>query len=392
VVLQAGSLVLLARLLGAEGYGALAGSVALYVTIAQFVGLGSGIAMVRHLAREGEMHGRFMATQRAYLLTGLLLFALIWPFSTRLLGGLLAPAVLAFLAAAEIIMAPALLPLAYRYQAAERMFVSGFILTLAPMARFAAVIGALLLGVHDVAEFATLYFSVLLVTLFATMFFLWPRGGGGSPPGPSFIATLREGFPYSVSGAANAAGSELDKTILLRSAGDLVTGQYAAAYRVMQAATVPVNSLILAMTPRLFRASRAGMTPSRQLMLATIIYAVTASVAVWLLAPALPWLLGDGFANSVPQLRLMCVLLATTSIRQMTVAQLTATDMQVSRNWIECLVALAMILVMLAVIPSRGVVGAIVVAVIADIVVIALSRVAAEKHRYLHGRNEHNAR
>jgi O-antigen/teichoic acid export membrane protein len=379
VVLQAGSLVLLARLLGAEGYGALAGSVALFVTFAQFVGLGSGIALLRHLARDGELHGRLMATQSTYLITSLMFFAMIWPLSVRLLGGLLAPLTLASLAAAEIVLAPALLPLAYRYQAADRMFVSGFLLTLAPMTRFAAVTGALLLGMHGVAEFANVYFSVLFATLLAAMLVLWPRGGSGFPPRPSFIATLREGLPYSVSGAANAAGSELDKTILLRSAGDVATGQYAAAYRVMQAATMPVNSLILAMTPRLFRASRAVTSPSRQLMLATIGYAVTASIAIWLLAPALPWLLGDGFANSVPQLRLMCVLLATTSIRQMTVAQLTAMDMQASRNWIECIATFASILAMLVVIPSHGVPGAIAVAAVADLSVITFGRMAARR-------------
>jgi O-antigen/teichoic acid export membrane protein len=75
----------------------------------------------------------------------------------------------------------------------------------------------------------------------------------------------------------------------------------------------------------------------------------------------------------------MCVLLATTSIRQMTVAQLTAMDMQASRNWIECIATFASILAMLVVIPSHGVPGAIAVAAVADLSVITFGRMAARR-------------
>jgi O-antigen/teichoic acid export membrane protein len=185
-----------------------------------------------------------------------------------------------------------------------------------------------------------------------------------------------------VSGAATAAASDLDKTILLRSTSSVITGQYAAAYRVMQAATLPINSLILAATPRLFRASGTGSLDNigQTLMLATVAYAISASIVVWTLAPILPWLLGDEFINSIGLLRLLCLLLIATCIRQMAVAQLTALDMQSIRNWIECTSVVVTLLAMLIVIPTYGAAGAITIAVVTDISAATLSWILATKH------------
>jgi len=48
IVLQAGSLVLLTRTFGVKSNGVLAGAAPLYLTVAQFVRLGDGIALARH--------------------------------------------------------------------------------------------------------------------------------------------------------------------------------------------------------------------------------------------------------------------------------------------------------------------------------------------------------
>ncbi|MBS0318771.1 MAG: oligosaccharide flippase family protein, partial [Proteobacteria bacterium] len=98
IALQAASLVLMARILGAGGYGALAGSVALFMVCGQFTGLGSGIALVRHVSRGGELRCRFAATERAYLLSGLVLTVIAVPVSLVLLGSLVSASALIFLA------------------------------------------------------------------------------------------------------------------------------------------------------------------------------------------------------------------------------------------------------------------------------------------------------
>lgn len=373
IVLQAASLVLMARVLGAEGYGALAGTVALYVTFAQFTGLGTGIALVRHLSRAGELQARLTATQLAYVATGLALFAVVWPLSVWVLGGTLSPSTLACLAIAELCIAPALLPLAYRYQAEERTFRSGATLTLAPVARFGAVTSALILAWHDVATFALLYLAWLVMVVGLTLYAAWPRSKAPSLPRPSLIATVHEGLPYVVGGAAMTASSELDKTFLLRSGGEILAGQYAAAYRIMQAATLPVNSLILAAAPRMFRANsqaRGGIDGT--LFAATLAYALVAALFLALLAPFTHIILGEEFIESETLLRWLCFVVLTNCIRQLVTAHLTASDMQTFRNLIELVGLSASLALMLILIPSLEAWGAIIALAVADFTVIAL--------------------
>jgi O-antigen/teichoic acid export membrane protein len=369
VLLQAGTLVLMARVLGAEGYGLLAGTVAIYITFGQFAGLGTGTALVRHLARGGELHGKLLATCRAFSITGLMLFALVWPASVWLFGATLSPTTLACFAIAELIVAPTLLPFAYRYLASERLFVSGMLLTVGPAARFTAIAITAALGLSTLSAFAALYLGCFAAAAIVTAMLVWPRRHVGSMR-YGLLATIREGLPFVVSSAAVTAGGELDKTIMLRSAGSALTGQYAAAYRIVQAAALPVNSLVLAVTPRLFK-STEGVNANYAITLVTvtIAYAVFAATLIWILAPLLPLLLGVQFSNSITLLRLMCALLVTSSVRQMIVAQLTASNRQHARNWIEGLAAILTILAMVLVIPSFGAVGAIIIAAAADVAV-----------------------
>ena len=372
VILQAASLVLMARNFGASSYGSLAGSVALYTTCAQLAGLGAGTALVRHLALQGELHGKFRSTQQVYLLTSVILFAFAWPVSIWVLDGALDSATLALLAAAELIAAPALLPLVYRYQAEERLSVSGGLLTITPIARFVAVVSAFALDLHDLRSFAVLYLAGIGIAVAVALWWFWPRRQVAARR-YRLADTIGEGAPFVVSGLAVTAGSELDKTIMLRSAGDFAAGQYSAAYRVIQAGLLPVNSLVLAVTPRLFQAAGHSPRTGTILVLSAAAYALLAATGVWLIAPYLPLLLGAEFIPSISILRAMCVLLLTGSLRQIIVAQLTGADRQRARNWIEGLAAAGSVVAMLAVVPAWGAWGAICVLAVADVFVAGMS-------------------
>jgi len=360
----------MARILGAGGYGALAGSVALFMVCGQFTGLGSGIALVRHVSRGGELRCRFAATERAYLLSGLVLTVIAVPVSLVLLGSLVSASALIFLAMAEILVAPALLPLVYRYQAKERLFLSSAIGTLAPIARLAAIASVAVLGRRDVTSFAQSYLAWLVLTAAITLYLAWPRSDATTATCTTRHA-IREGLPYAVSGLALTAGSELDKTVLLRLAGEAVTGPYAAAYRIASAATLPVNALVLAASPRLFRTPSKDNARLAAAMLAVVLgYAALASSALWLLAPFAPWLLGHGFDNATPLLRALCVIIFTGTLRQYVTALLTTRDLQGNRNVIEIggvCVSLAMLLIL---VPMFGAHGAVFAVAVSDTVVI----------------------
>ena len=380
IVLQAANLILLARAFGADGYGALSGTMALFITVAQFVGFGTGIALLRHVSREGVAHGKLRATQHIFLATGIAIFLVVWPLSLWWFGDHLSGFALANLAFAELVVVPTLLPLSYRYQATEQLSVSGGLLTIAPIARCVAITAALLLSMRSVDAFAVLYLASLLVAVGIATFVLWPRRA--PPEDRSLRAEIREGLPYAVSGAATTAGGELDKTMMLRFAGDLVTGQYAAASRVMQAALLPVNSLVIAVAPRWFKGGRGPVvgTGSGRLFALAFAYSLVAAAGLWVVAPFLPWLLGRDFEPSVHVLRLLTAALVTGAARQIMAMLLTTSDLQGTRNRIEIVsIALALGLMPLL-IPRYGGAGAVVALVTADLFVLALGLAALMRH------------
>jgi O-antigen/teichoic acid export membrane protein len=193
-----------------------------------------------------------------------------------------------------------------------------------------------------------------------------------------------------VSSAAMTAGSELDKTILLRSAGGVIAGQYAAAYRIMQAATLPVNSLILAAAPRMFRTAGQARKLTSALFIATLCYAFFTALAIAVFSPFARIVLGDGFAGSEAFLRGLCFIVVTNCLRQLVTAQMTTTDMQKSRNLIEITGLVVSIALLLLLIPSLGPWGAIIALGVADtsVILLGFTRISRPSSKKMAGKNE----
>jgi O-antigen/teichoic acid export membrane protein len=378
IALQALNLVLLARVFGPELYGALSGSVALYLTAAQFVGLGTGISLVRHVSRGGEAIAKLRSIQRVYVLSGLCICVLAWATSTWLFGHYLPAGVLLMLAAADIAVMPLVVPLACRFQAEERLGMTSALLTIAPVARCAAVTILLLIGVRSIGWYAAIYLLGMSSCVGMLLVRLWPRGNNGTSTLPSIASEVGEGIRYAVSSATVTANSELDKSVMLRLAGELATGHYSAASRVAQAAIMPVQALLVSISPRWFR-DHAAETSLRNLSLAfgfSAIYSLVAALACWLAAPFLPILLGQAFSPSIPLLQLLGLAIISGSLRLTTMTVAMTSDLQTSRNLIEITCLGLSLLIMFLLVPRYGGIGAVISIVISDVCAISLGAAA----------------
>lgn len=358
-LMQAASAVLLARQFGAAGYGLLTGATALYVIAQPLAGLGTGLALVRRGAvAPVELDALWRRTFYVSLLTGCLLMVLLVPAAAWMSGEALSLQTLVGLSAAELVAAPVLLTLAYRYQAQERMGGCGLMLAVAPSARLLAVLIALLLGLRAVEDFALLYAALVGGTaLLAVM----PRLRTAGPVRTGWRDWIRQGLPYVIPGAASTASAEADKAIALSSLPPQVLGHYAAAFRVAQALVLPVVSLVLAVTPRLFReTSRTRFAAHLSLQLrAAMAYATVAAIVLWCIAPFLPRVFGASFEAAVPLARLLSLYLFANIARQICLAALTGGDMQWTRNKIEIVSAMLTVLGAICLIPRLGAEGAV---------------------------------
>jgi O-antigen/teichoic acid export membrane protein len=241
----------------------------------------------------------------------------------------------------------------------------------------------MLFDVRSLAVYAAIYAASLLVLVLAAFVRLWPRDVRLDPSPSAMRAEVHEGLPYSVSSATATASGEIDKSLMLRLAGELATGQYSAASRVVQAAVMPVQALMVSIAPRWFRAhAQGGASRERRIAIGiAIAYAVIAAAGCWACAPLLPWLLGSGFEASVPVLRFLSVAIVTGSLRQVTMMMTMTSDLQGSRNMIE-LAALALFVAsMIVLIPRHGATGAVVATVLADGLAILLGTAALARAR-----------
>lgn len=383
IALQAINLVLLARVFGPELYGALSGSVALYLTVAQFVGLGTGISLVRHVAKGGDADAKLRSIQRVYLLTGAGLCMLAWMAASWLYGHFLSASVLLMLAAAEIAVMPLVAPLACRFQAEERLGMTSALLAVAPVARCLAIVILFLLGIRDIRWYAAIYLSGMALAISTLLYVLWPRSIAGNARLPGIASEVRQGLTYVVSSATVTANSELDKAVMLRLAGELATGHYAAASRIAQAALMPVQALLVAIAPRWFR--NHGQESSRGSMLLAIgiagIYSIGAATACWIMAPLLPMVLGPEFYASIPLLQLFTAAIVSGSLRQTMMTAAMTSDLQSSRNIIELTSLGFSLLLMAALIPRHGGSGAVLSIVVGDTFAIGLGAAALLRQR-----------
>ena len=311
---QAGTLVMLANLLGATDFGIYAGIGALAVMLGALSTFGSHVSLVRDMARDLGCRDRVLpAALGTSLLTGLVLLCtyLVAAGSVVKSTGI-ALWVAGFIGVAEIVVQPFILLVSAEHQAREHIARSQMLgmMPLALRLCAAAVVWALK-PMHAIEFFACGYLMASVVSLGIGLFSLpagWPHPAQWRLL--SGRAAWRDNAGFALLGLSGKGPAELDKVLAVQLLPLSLAGAYAAASRVIGATVLPVIALMLSALPRLFRASGGGMAAPRlryAIFASSLGYGVAASVALWAAAPAVPWLLGDPFAPAEPILRLLAL-------------------------------------------------------------------------------------
>lgn len=139
----------------------------------------------------------------------------------------------------------------------------------------------------------------------------YPRAEARPVPGDR-RATVIEAAPFALSSLAWNAFAEMPKMLLAPIAGPAAVGQLGAAGRLLNAAQVPLQSLLNVMTPRLFASAKTADDPQsprprtflRSMALVTGSGALVGA-ALAACAPVVPLVLGRAYEPSVPVLRIL---------------------------------------------------------------------------------------
>lgn len=301
------SFTFLGRSLGPDGYG---GYAALYAIVGPLVTLaasGVTLSLLQHVVRDKE---DLSITARSCLTLSLLLGSLLTVIgviaATFIVESVPFAAIVAILAT-EFVTMPVVHMSATTIQAQDGFAASAPIRIFVIAAR---IVVLTVLFVTSTLTIMSLGISMLAVSAVVGVVALRRIGRRYDftfLPGRIRWHHMKSNLAYSGGISADALGNEGDKLVLAANGLVLETGLYAAAYRVVQMGMVPVGSVIQA-THNRFLEHEHGLRRQhvdRALRFAGVGagYGLLFALGISLVAPLLPWVLGDDFEESVTIVR-----------------------------------------------------------------------------------------
>lgn len=302
LVVQAGTLLLVARMLGPRQFGAFAGVAALAVMLGTLSTFGTHIVLLAEVSREPQHRSTVLPfALSTTLICGSVLFGSYLLLAMTLLHEAgINTGVLVALGLAELILQPLLNLPAAEYQGRGRIATSQLLIALPLALRLlAAGMVCLLHPINPLRGYAWGYLGASVLALLVATLSLrrtWPPLRDWRLPR---IAELRHAAGYAVLNLTATGPAELDKTLALKLLPLAVAGVYAAGARVIGALTLPVIAMMLSAMPRLFREGQTDRARSAHLLrwvfAATLGYSLLLAALLWIVAPLFDLLFGPRY-------------------------------------------------------------------------------------------------
>lgn len=360
---QAATVLIVARWLGAEGYGTFVAAQAVMSLFVPVAGLGLASVLLRDGARD--------QTELPNLLTRALW---LWVVSATLSTGL--AVVIAFLTLPSKIPLMALTLLAMGEvagsslveiiarvkQAQQQITRFGAMLAglqivrlavLLPLVTFGAstpVIWMIAYGASSLIFAIVMTRQVLLTQHAKTRDCLRGRDLG-------FPVLLREGAPFAGGAIASRLQAEFNKPVLAH-IGYAEAGVYNVAQRIVDLAMLPLTALQEALWPRVF----AAADPKGRLVrsgTAILVMALVSGASLVLIAPLIPWLIGDDYRDAQQTLVWLALLPAIQVLRNLGNVWLVARRLSHTLLAVYAASASVAVLLTILLVPRYGLAGAV---------------------------------
>jgi O-antigen/teichoic acid export membrane protein len=368
--IQAIYFVLIARALGASEYGSYVSVAALATIAAPFASMGSGYLLIQNVARVPETFsvqwGRALAITAVF---GGTLLGIV-----TLVAGLLLPrsiplTLVLAVSAADLLFARFLDISGQAYLAVHRLDRTAQIeLLLSPLRLVAALVLIATQSAPTAVEWGVLYLVSSVVGSTVAIALVTRELGRPRFQLRETGTEWREGVAFSVGLSALSWNNNIDKTMLSRLGTLEATGTYAAAFRVVDIAFLPIGSLLAATYARFFQEGMKGMRATGRFALQLLKlgagYAVLAAAALYAVAPVLPAVLGSEYQGAVPAVRWLALLPLLRAIHYFGADALTGAGYQAVRTVILVVVAVLNLGLNLLLVPSyswRGAAAAVLI-------------------------------
>jgi O-antigen/teichoic acid export membrane protein len=387
LVIQAAYFVLIARSLGPDAYGAFVTVVAMAALLGPFSGLGSPNLFIKNV-RSGKREAATCWGNGILVtvISGTVLSALGAAMSWVLV--LKTPPFVTFIVCiSDLVLVKVTDLAAFGFTALDRMTQTSIQSVAVSLLRLGGI-ATLTMVAHPVTldRWAVVYLlTSLLGTAYAVAkgYQLWGR------PATDLQALredVTEGVFFSIAGSAATVYNDIDKIMLSGLANLAATGVYGAAYRVIDVTMTPVRSLAAAAYPRFFRKGAGGMAATYpyalSLIAKTALYGLLASAGLWLLAPALPHVLGSSYEAVVPAVRWLALIPLLRCIHSFLADALSGAGLQRARTGIQAFVAVVNVVANLLILPGYSWRGAAWTSVGCDGLLVVVFWFAARYYRH----------
>jgi O-antigen/teichoic acid export membrane protein len=172
------------------------------------------------------------------------------------------------------------------------------------------------------------------------------------------VADVRPGLPFSVNGASENLVDGADRFLLLRFDHNYDAGIYTLGGRAIHFAFVPIRMLLRAHDSELYAAGKHGVRSALQISIrlapSGVLLGFGAAVTFWLVAPVVPWILGQKWQDAPDVIRLLSFLPALRSMQYMVGNTLSASDRQWSRFGATLFTAVLNLVLNLIFLPNGG--------------------------------------
>lgn len=389
--------ILIARALGAHDFGRMAGVLAITAVLLPFSGMGAGNVIVIRLARGSEKVQIYFGN--ALLLTvisGSLLVLLATFWGLTFLPTVATPVVMLVLGISEILISTFIGISAHVFYGFEQHVYSGLFYSLHGFFRmlFAAVFFALFYHNAELLHRLQLFSGFVNFPTDRLEFWAWFHLAAGLTTWalvlsvtirqigwPSFdlklaLKELKIGIFYSIGLSSKSVYINIDKAILARYVSPEINGAYTAAFRLIYMAYTPIQAVLCATSARFFRDGANGVGPAFRIATRIVIYgSVYCSVFAMLVfigAPLIRYILGDGYALSIDILRWLALLPLILMLQDTYSDALMGADRQMVRSFFQVIVALMCFGANMALVPKFSWMGAVAATYLSQIVLAAL--------------------
>ncbi|MBW4604862.1 MAG: oligosaccharide flippase family protein [Calothrix sp. FI2-JRJ7] len=388
IILQAIYFIIIPRALGSQEYGIITAASTLVAIVYPFGSLGYGTLIIKNISRNRALFPEYWGNALFMIaLSGLILCFGVLALSPVFIPGNVSILLVILFAVNDLFFFKTLETAAQAFQAFHWLSKTALLHIVPQITRVIAALALLTFFPNPKAmDWALLYFvSTVICAIIAVQ--LVHRSLGKPKPALSRIQPeVGEGFYFSISASAQTIYNDIDKTMLARLSTLEATGIYAAAYRLIDVAFVPVRSLLLAAVSKFFQYGATGIKGSvgvaKRLLPITGIYGAIAGIGLFFFAPVVPLILGDEYKEAAEVLRWLAPLALIKGIHYFAADALAGAGFQRLRTIAQAGVAIFNILLNLWLIPLYSWRGAAISSVATDgLLMVTLWIIVAKLYR-----------